>query len=71
VIVLVLAAALVSAGLAFGILVIAYATFMLPPTTPIPLGLVIPVGLGLGAAFAFLAFAKPYAAVLVAFFTIW
>lgn len=67
---LVLAAALVSAGLAFGILVIAYATFMLPPTTPIPLGLVIPVGLGLGAAFAFLAFAKPYAAVLVAFFTI-
>ena len=65
-----LAAVLGAAGLAFGILVIAYATFMLPPTTPIPVGLVIPLGLGLGAVFAFLAFAKPYAAVLVAFFTI-
>ena len=66
----VLAAALVSAGLAFGILVIAYATFMFPPTTPIPLGLVFPVGLALGAAFAFLAFTRPYTAILVAFFTI-
>lgn len=65
-----LLAALVGAGVAFGILVIAYATFMLPPTTPIPLGLVIPVGLGLGAAYAFLAFTRPYIAILIAFFTI-
>ena len=65
-----LAAALGAVGLAFGILVIAYATFMLPPTTPIPLGLVIPIALGLGAAFAFLALAKPYVAILVVFFTI-
>jgi O-antigen ligase len=65
-----LLAAVLGAGLAMGILVIAYATLMLPPTLPIPLGLVFPVGLGLGALFAFLAFTRPYTAILIAFFTI-
>jgi O-antigen ligase len=69
-VILALLAVAVGGGLAFGILVIAYATFMLPPTTPIPLGLVIPVGLGLGALYAFLAFTRPYIAILIAFFTI-
>jgi hypothetical protein len=32
------AAALARGGLAFGVLVIAYATFMLPPSTPSPWG---------------------------------
>jgi O-antigen ligase len=65
-----LLAAVLGAGLALGILVIAYATFMLPPTLPIPLGLVFPVGLGLGILYAFLAFTRPYTAILIAFFTI-
>jgi len=63
----VVAAGLGLAGLAFGILVVAYATFTL---APVPIGLVIPLGLAAGAAFAFLAFARPYVAILIAFFTI-
>jgi O-antigen ligase len=63
----VVAAGLGLAGLAFAILVVAYATFVLSPA---PIGLVIPFGLVMGAGYAFLAFSRPYAAILVAFFTI-
>jgi hypothetical protein len=62
----VLAAGLGFAGLAFVILVVAYATFVLSPA---PIGLLIPFALAAGAAYAFLAFARPYAAILLVIFT--
>lgn len=53
-------------GLAVGVLVLAYATLVL---TPFPIGIVIPFALALGLAYAFLAFSRPYVAILLVVFT--
>ena len=61
-----LAAVLGLVGVGFGIVVIAYATFTLSPS---PIGLVIPVALAAGVAYTFLAFTRPYTAILCVVFT--
>ena len=55
------------AGLALAMLVVAYLTVALSPA---PIGLLVPIGLAAAFAFTFLAFARPYVAILITFFVI-